>query len=400
MTAQTNDATRTTWVVLIGISLCHMINDVMQSLLAALYPVLAQEFTLQFWQIGAMTLAFQGTASILQPVVGFMTDKRPAPWALPLGMASTLLGVAMLAYATAYPALLAGASLIGIGSAIFHPESSRIARAASGGKFGTAQSFFQVGGNAGTALGPLLAALVVVPLGRPAVIWFAVLALLGMLILSRIAVWYAALARRAAARGGARPRATLPRRQIVMAIAVLAILTASKNAYTASMGSYYTFFLMDRFGLEVEWAQKMLFLYLAAAAVGVIAGGLVGDRIGPLAVIWVSILGVLPLTLALPHLSLVPMAVVSVVIGGVMASAFPAIVVYAQELLPGRVGLVAGIFFGFAFGMGGISAAVLGLLADLRGIAWVFQMCSVLPAVGLIAIFLPRRAPHMATGPA
>jgi MFS transporter, FSR family, fosmidomycin resistance protein len=400
MTAQTNDATRTTWVVLIGISLCHMINDVMQSLLAALYPVLAQEFSLQFWQIGAMTLAFQGTASVLQPLVGFLTDKRPAPWALPLGMASTLLGVAMLAYATAYPALLAGASLIGIGSAIFHPESSRIARAASGGKFGTAQSFFQVGGNAGTALGPLLAALVVVPLGRPAVIWFAVLALLGMLILSRIAVWYAAVARRAAARGGARPRATLPRRQIVMAIAVLAILTASKNAYTASMSSYYTFFLIDRFALPVEWAQKMLFLYLAAAAVGVIAGGLVGDRVGPLVVIWVSILGVLPLTLALPHLSLVPMAAVSVVIGGIMASAFPAIVVYAQELLPGRVGLVAGIFFGFAFGMGGISAALLGWLADMRGIAWVFQMCSVLPAVGLIAILLPRRAPRMATGAA
>ena len=396
----TPDIPRTTWAVLIGISLCHMINDVMQSLLAALYPVLAQEFSLSFMQIGMMTLAFQGTASLLQPVVGLVTDKRPMPWGLPLGMGSTLIGVSLLAYATDYAGLLAGATLIGIGSAIFHPESSRIARAASGGKFGTAQSFFQVGGNAGSALGPLLAALVVVPLGRPAVVWFVVMALAGILILSRIAAWYSAVAKRAAASGAMRPRATLPRRQIVWAIAILAILTASKNAYTASLASYYTFFLIDRFALPVEWAQKMLFLYLAAAAVGVIAGGLVGDRIGPVAVIWVSILGVLPLTLALPYLPLVPTAIVSVLIGAIMASAFPAIVVYAQELLPGRVGLVAGIFFGFAFGMGGISAAVLGMLADVNGIAWVFQMCAFLPALGLLTYFLPTRASRIAAGAA
>lgn len=400
MTIAANDAARTTWTVLIGISLCHMINDVMQSLLAALYPVLAQEFSLSFWQIGVMTLAFQGTASLLQPLVGWITDKRSMPWALPVGMGSTLIGVGLLAYAEDYAGLLAGAGLIGIGSAIFHPESSRIARAASGGKFGTAQSFFQVGGNAGSALGPLLAALLVVPLGRPAVVWFVVMALLGMLILSRIAAWYSGVAKRAAAQGAMRPRATLPRRQIILAITVLALLTASKNAYTASMSSYYTFFLIDRFDLAVEWAQKMLFLYLAAAAVGVIAGGLVGDRIGPLAVIWVSILGVLPLTLALPYLGLISTAIVSILIGGIMASAFPAIVVFAQELLPGRVGLVAGIFFGFAFGVGGISAALLGMLADANGIAWVFQMCAFLPALGLATILLPTTKARIAAGAA
>lgn len=400
MTIAANDAARTTWTVLIGISLCHMINDVMQSLLAALYPVLAQEFSLSFWQIGVMTLAFQGTASLLQPLVGWITDKRSMPWALPVGMGSTLIGVGLLAYAEDYAGLLAGAGLIGIGSAIFHPESSRIARAASGGKFGTAQSFFQVGGNAGSALGPLLAALLVVPLGRPAVVWFVVMALLGMLTLSRIAAWYSGVAKRAAAQGAMRPRATLPRRQIILAITVLALLTASKNAYTASMSSYYTFFLIDRFDLAVEWAQKMLFLYLAAAAVGVIAGGLVGDRIGPLAVIWVSILGVLPLTLALPYLGLISTAIVSILIGGIMASAFPAIVVFAQELLPGRVGLVAGIFFGFAFGVGGISAALLGMLADANGIAWVFQMCAFLPALGLATILLPTTKARIAAGAA
>jgi len=388
------------WLVLVGVSLCHAINDVMQSLLAALYPVLAQDFALSFWQIGVMTLAFQGTASVLQPLVGLVTDKRPMPWLLPLGMGASLIGVGFLAFAAQYSGLLAGAMLIGIGSAVFHPESSRIARAASGGRFGVAQSLFQLGGNFGSAIGPLLAALVVVPLGRPSVAWFILLAMAGMVILQRVAAWYAGVVRRAAASGALRPRATLPRRKIIAAISVLAVLTASKNAYTASLGSYYTFFLIDRFGLEIEWAQKMLFLYLAASAAGVMLGGLVGDRIGPLAVIWVSILGALPLTLLLPYLGLYGTGVVSVLIGLIMASAFPAIVVYAQDLLPGRVGLVAGIFFGFAFGMGGIAAALLGVMADWRGIAWVFQVCAFLPAFGLITILLPRRGQLIAAGAA
>lgn len=400
MSMRSDQASQTTWLVLVGVSLCHAINDVMQSLLAALYPLLAQDFALSFSQIGVMTLAFQGTASVLQPLVGFVTDKRPMPVLLPLGMGSTLVGVGLLAYATDYVGLLAGAVLIGVGSAIFHPESSRIARAASGGRFGIAQSLFQLGGNAGSALGPLLAALVVVPLGRPSVAWFILLALLGMVILQQVASWHAGVVRRAASAGSVHPRPTLPRRRIIGAIAVLAVLTASKNAYTASLGSYYTFFLIDRFGLEIEWAQKMLFLYLAASAVGVILGGLFGDRIGPLAVIWVSILGVLPFTLALPHLGLYATGAMSVLIGLIMASAFPAIVVYAQELLPGRVGLVAGIFFGFAFGMGGIAAALLGVMADLRGIAWVFQVCAFLPILGLVTILLPRQSERIAAGAA
>lgn len=398
MPSRPDQASRTTWLILVGVSLCHAINDIMQSLLAALYPLLAQDFALSFSQIGVMTLAFQGTASILQPVVGLITDKRPMPLLLPLGMGATLVGVGLLAYAGDYAGLLAGAILIGIGSAVFHPESSRIARAASGGRFGVAQSLFQLGGNAGSAFGPLMAALIVVPLGRPSVAWFILLALLGMVILQWVAVWYAGVVRRAAAKGPVQFAPTLSRGRIIWAMAILAILTASKNAYTASLGSYYTFFLIDRFGLGIEWAQKMLFLYLAAAAVGVMLGGLIGDRIGPLVVIWVSILGALPLTLALPYLGLYGTAVVSVLIGLIMASAFPAIVVFAQDLLPGRVGLVAGIMFGFAFGMGGIAAAVVGLLADLRGIAWVFQVCAFLPLVGLFTIFLPRQSDRMQTG--
>lgn len=383
-------AATTTWIVLIGISVCHMINDVMQSLLAALYPLLADEFGLAFWQIGLMTLAFQGTASLLQPLVGWVTDRRPMPQSLPFGMGSTLVGLGLLAYAPNYAGLLAGAMLIGIGSAIFHPESSRIARLASGGKFGTAQSFFQVGGNAGSALGPLLAAFIVVPMGRPSVALFAIFAMIGIFILNRIGAWYAALARMPGAlRPGRAP--DLPRSRIVWALVVLAVLTFSKNAYTAGISSFYTFFVIEMYGLSVQGAQLMLFLFLIASAIGVMAGGLVGDRVGPLTVIWVSIVGVLPLTLLLPHVGVVVSGVLVFAIGLILASAFPAIVVYAQELLPGRVGLVAGIFFGFAFGMGGIAAAILGALADIRGIIWVYQVIAVLPALGLLTIFLPRR---------
>ncbi|MCC5962380.1 MAG: MFS transporter [Rhodobacteraceae bacterium] len=387
----TTPAAKTTWLVLVAISLCHMINDIMQSLLAALYPLLALEFDLSFWQIGLMTFAFQVTASLLQPLVGLVTDKRPMPQSLPVGMGSTLLGLVLLATAPNYAGLLAGAMLIGIGSAVFHPEASRVARLASGGKFGTAQSLFQVGGNFGSALGPLLAAFIVVPLGRPSVAAFALLAMLGMLILNRVGAWYGALARAQANGRGQVAGHGLSRRHVTWAIVVLAVLTFSKNAYTASLTSYYTFFLIERFDMGIVPAQQMLFLFLAATAAGVMLGGLIGDRFGPLVVIWGSILGVLPFTLMLPYMGLAMTGVVSVVIGLILASAFPAIVVYAQALLPGRVGLVAGIFFGFAFGMGGIAAAVLGVLADARGIIWVFQACAFLPLLGLLTIFLPGR---------
>ena len=389
--AATTPAERTTWLVLIAISLCHMINDIMQSLLAALYPLLALEFDLSFWQIGLMTFAFQVTASLFQPVVGLVTDRHPMPQSLPVGMGSTLSGLVLLAMAPNYMGLLAGAMLIGVGSAVFHPEASRVARLASGGKFGTAQSLFQVGGNFGSALGPLLAAFIVVPLGRPSVAAFAILALIGMVILNRVGLWYGALARASAAKGRVKATHGLSRNRVIWAIVVLAILTFSKNAYTASLSSYYTFFLIERFDLSIVSAQQMLFLFLAATAAGVMLGGLIGDRFGPLVVIWGSILGVLPFTMMLPHVGLVMTGVLSVVIGMIIASAFPAIVVYAQALLPGRVGLVAGIFFGFAFGMGGIAAAVLGVLADSRGILWVYQVCAFLPALGLATIFLPSR---------
>lgn len=387
----TSPAARTSWLVLVAISLCHMINDIMQSLLAALYPLLQLEFDLSFWQIGLMTFAFQVTASLLQPVVGLVTDKRPLPQSLPIGMGSTLLGLVLLATASNYGGLLTGAMLIGVGSAVFHPEASRVARLASGGKFGTAQSLFQVGGNAGSAMGPLLAAFIVVPMGRPSVAAFAVLAMVGMLILNRVGLWYGALARAQAKGARLEPRHGLSRRHVTWAIIVLAVLTFSKNAYTAGLTSYYTFFLIERFDLGIEAAQQMLFLFLAATAAGVMLGGLIGDRFGPLVVIWGSILGVLPFTLMLPYVGLLATGVLSVVIGVIIASAFPAIVVYAQALLPGRVGLVAGIFFGFAFGMGGIAAAVLGVLADARGIEWVFQVCAFLPVLGLLTIFLPGR---------
>ena len=378
----------TAWAVLVAISLCHMINDIMQSMLAAIYPLLRQEFALSYWQIGLMTFAFQVTASLLQPVVGAVTDKNPMPRSLAVGMGATVVGVLMLALAHEYWVLLAGAMLIGVGSSIFHPESSRVARVASGGRFGTAQSLFQLGGNFGTALGPLLAAFVVVPLGRPSIALFSAMAMLGSAILWRIGTW--AEGRRKA--GGAKPAALpgLTRGRVMAAILVLALLTFTKNIYTASISSYYTFFLIEKFQLGTQQAQLMLFLFLAGMAGGVMLGGLVGDRIGPLKVIWFSILGILPFTLALPHVGLVATGVLTVIIGLILASAFPAIVVSAQELVPGRTGLIAGIFFGFAFGMGGIAAAVLGVVADAKGIEFVYKICSFLPLMGLLTVFLPR----------
>lgn len=379
----------TQYLVILSIALCHFINDVMQSVLSASYPLLHAEFALSYSQIGLMTLAFMGTASVLQPLIGTLTDRRPFPQAMTLGMGSTLLGLVLLAYATSYPLLLAGATLIGVGSAVFHPEASRVARAAAGRRFGTAQSFFQVGGNLGHAAGPLLTAFIVVPSGRASVAWFALLAMAGMLILNQIGRWHAAH-RRSGKRAVPALEHGLALRKVQITIAVLAFLVFTKNLYMASLGSYYTFFLIERFDLTTQQAQMMLFLFLAASAAGVIFGGPIGDRIGTRAVIWVSIIGVLPFTLALPYANLLGTGLLTVAIGLVMSSAFPAILVFAQELVPGRVGLIAGIFFGLSFGIGGLAAAALGVLADARGIEYVYQLSALVPALGLAALALPR----------
>ncbi|TNC50494.1 MFS transporter [Rubellimicrobium rubrum] len=380
----------TVWAVLGGVALCHCINDIMQSLVSAIYPLLEEEFALSYAQIGFLTFAFTVTASVLQPLVGVVTDKRPLPLALPLGMGATLLGIVTLAFAPSYAVLVSGAMLIGLGSAIFHPEASRVARAASGGRFGTAQSVFQVGGNVGHAAGPLLAAFIVAPFGRSSLLYFTLGTMLGITVLWRVADWYRK-------RPPAPPRATrdqgvasLSRSRVMGALIVLGILVFTKNAYTSSLSSFYTFYVIERFGLSAQQSQLMLFVFLGAMAAGVLIGGPMGDRFGPLAVIWFSILGVLPFTLALPFASLWGSVVLTAVIGVVISSAFPAILVFAQELVPGRVGLINGIFFGLAFGMGGIAAAGLGALADARGIEYVYQVCAWLPALGLLTIFLPR----------
>lgn len=380
----------TVYAIILAVSFCHFLNDVMQSLLAALYPMLKEGYGLDFWQIGVLTLTFQGTASLLQPLIGIYTDKRPMPYSLPAGMASTLVGLVLLAYAGSYVMLLIGAALIGFGSAIFHPESSRVARMASGGRYGLAQSLFQVGGNVGTAIGPLLAAFIVVPRGQESVSWFSLVALLGMVILWRVSVWYASYRVAAAKRPAVSKALPFPRPKIVIALAVLALLTFSKNVYMASLSSYYTFYVIDKFGVSVQQSQILLFILLGAAAVGTIVGGPIGDRFGAKTVIWFSILGVLPFTLALPYVDLLWTGILSAIIGMILASAFPAIVVFAQELVPGRVGMVAGIFFGFAFGMGGLGAALLGIVADAKGIDFVYTICSFLPLLGLLTIFLPN----------
>jgi FSR family fosmidomycin resistance protein-like MFS transporter len=380
----------TAFGVLIAISVCHMLNDTMQSLLSALYPMLKEDYGLAFWQIGLLTLAFQVTASLLQPLIGLYTDKRPLPYSLPFGSASTLLGLVLLATASSYPLLVMGACFIGIGSAIFHPESSRVARLASGGRYGLAQSVFQVGGNFGTAAGPLLAAFIVVPRGQGSVAWFTVAALLSMVILWQVGGWYSRYRANAAKRPAGPTPVRLPRDTVRTALIVLALLTFSKNIYMASLSSYYTFYVIEKFGVTVQDSQVMLFILLGAAAVGTIIGGPIGDRVGARTVIWFSILGVLPFTLAMPYADLFWTQVLSAIIGLVLASAFPAIVVFAQELVPGRVGLIAGIFFGFAFGMGGLAAAVLGVVADAKGIAYVYTICSYLPLLGLLTVFLPN----------
>ena len=358
----------TAYAVLFAISLCHLLNDTMQALLPALYPVLKSAFNLDFGQIGLITLTFQLTASLLQPAVGFYTDHRPQPYSLVAGMGLSLTGLLVLSVAPTYHLLLLSAALVGMGSAVFHPESSRVARMASGGRHGLAQSLFQMGGNAGSALGPLLAAFVVVPRGQRSVAWFSAAALAGMIILSRVGAWYNAHRRSAAKiRSATRPH-DLPRGKVVGALTILLILVFSKNVYLASISSYYTFFLIERFGLSVQSAQLHLFVFLGAVAAGTIIGGPVGDRLGRKWVIWASILGVLPFTLALPYVNLFWTGVLSVAIGVILASAFSAILVFAQELVPGRVGMVSGLFFGFAFGTAGIGAALLGDLADRGGI--------------------------------
>lgn len=363
----------------------------MQSVLAAIYPILKINYALSFGQIGLLTFAFQFTASLLQPAIGAYTDKRPISYALPIGMGFSLVGLLLLSSAGYYGLLLLAAALVGLGSAVFHPESSRIARLASGGRYGAAQSVFQLGGNFGTASGPLLAAFIIVPNGQSFVAWFGLAALVAMAILTWVSRWYGAFRRASAGRPAPDKTLVHSRRRVIGALVVLALLVFTKNIYVASFISFYTFFVIERFGVTVQDAQVLLFLFLGAMAAGTLIGGPIGDRIGAKAVIWVSILGVLPFTLMLPYADQFWTSVLTVIIGVVLASAFPAIVVFAQELVPGRVGLIAGVFFGFAFGMGGISAAVLGQVADARGIVYVFQICSFLPFLGLLTVFLPRQ---------
>jgi MFS transporter, FSR family, fosmidomycin resistance protein len=383
---------KTVLEILAVISVCHLLNDMMASLLPAIYPLLKDSFHLDFAQVGLITLTYQLTASLLQPLVGLHTDRHPQPYSLPAGMAFTLIGLILLALARSFPMVLGAAALVGTGSSVFHPESSRVARMASGGQHGLAQSLFQLGGNAGLALGPLLAAIVILPKGQSNVAWFSLAALLGMILLARVSYWAKAHMRslRSSHERHHRPHAPVSRRKVGVSVAILLALLFSKYFYLASITSYYTFYLMSTFHMPVRDAQIYLFVFLGAVALGTIAGGPIGDRIGRKRVIWGSILGVLPFTLILPYANLFWTGILSVVIGLILSSAFPAIVVYGQELIPGRVGMISGLFFGFAFGMAGLGAAVLGELADLTSIRFVYLVCSVLPAVGLLAAFLPN----------
>jgi MFS transporter, FSR family, fosmidomycin resistance protein len=375
--------------ILMAISASHMLNDVMQSLAPALYPVFRDKMALSFFQTGVITFVFQATASLLQPFIGLFTDRRPMNALLPAGMAFTLIGLVGLAFADTYPLLLVAVALIGVGSAVFHPEASRVARAASGGRHGFAQSLFQVGGNFGQSTGPLLAAFVVVPFGQRSVLAFTLFALTAVVLLTGVSRWYASHRAKPKVVDAAAPRATLPRAVVIRTLAVLIIMLFSKVLYLASIGSYYTFYLMQTFGVSLQTSQLMLFVFLASVAAGTFLGGPIADRIGAKYVIWGSILGVLPFTLLLPHLGLVATAICSIAIGLIISSAFSAIVVYAQELTPGNVGAVAGLFFGLSFGLGGIGAALLGALADKTSLTFVYQVCAFLPAVGLLGALLP-----------
>jgi MFS transporter, FSR family, fosmidomycin resistance protein len=386
--------------VLLAISFCHLLNDMMQALLPAMYPMLKTAFHLDFGQVGLITLTFQLTASLLQPAIGLYTDHHPKPYSLMAGMGCTLVGLLCLSATRSFPGLLVSAGLVGLGSAVFHPESSRVARMASGGRHGLAQSLFQVGGNTGSAIGPLLAAFVVLPRGQRSVAWFSAAALVGMTVLFKVGGWYRRQrARLAAVRSAApvRPASLTPGR-VRLALAVLIVLIFSKYIYLTSISSYFTFYLIHRFGVGVQSAQLHLFAFLAAVAAGTIIGGPVGDRFGRKLVIWCSILGVLPFTLAMPYVNLFWTGVLSVVIGFVLASAFSAILVYAQELVPGRVGMISGLFFGFAFGIAGIGAAVLGRVADHTSIEFVYHVCAYLPALGLLTAWLPAIEVHDRAG--
>jgi FSR family fosmidomycin resistance protein-like MFS transporter len=377
--------------VLVALSVSHLLNDTIQALLPSIYPLLKESYGLSFTQIGFLTFTTQVTASLMQPLVGVYTDKRPLPYSLPIGMSLTLVGLVMLSLAGDFPVLLIASALVGIGSAIFHPEASRLARMASGGRHGFAQSLFQVGGNFGTSLGPLAAAFVVMPRGQIHMLWFTSLAVLAIVLLHRVGRWYQ---RRlsSATRGRAHhqiPRSPFPRRTVILGIAVLIVLVFSKYVYLSSLTSYYTFYLIEKFQLPAAETQVYLFVFLFAVAAGTIIGGPVGDRFGRKRVIWISILGTAPFALWMPHASLAGTVALSVIIGVILASAFSAILVYAQELVPGKVGLIGGLFFGFAFGVAGVGSAVLGKLADRTSILHVFELCSYLPLIGLLTAFLP-----------
>lgn len=378
--------------VLIALSVTHLLNDMIQSLIPAIYPIIKEAYRLDFGQIGLITLTFQVSASLLQPAVGLYTDKHPMPYSMVVGMGFTLSGLIGLAYAGSYGFLLLSAACVGIGSSIFHPEATRMARNASGGQHGLAQGIFQVGGQTGGALGPLLAAFIIVPRGQGSLAWFSVAALVAMMLMVWTAASYARLdkARPPKAAVASAPAARPGKRSVALAITILIILLFSKNAYSASFSSFYTFYLMGKFGISIQNSQVMLFLFLASSAAGALAGGMLGDRIGRNKIIWFSILGALPFTLILPYADLFWTGVLTIVINLIMSSAFAAILIYALELLPGRVGLVGGFFYGLSFGLGGLAAALLGEFADILGIEMVYKICSFIPLMGLLAWFLPR----------
>ncbi len=387
-------AATSTFGFVLALTFAHLLNDVMQSLIPAIYPIIKDKYALNFGQIGLITLAFQMTASMLQPVVGIYTDKRPSPYSTIVGMGCTLLGLLILSRAGTFASLLIGSAIVGTGSSIFHPEAVRMARAASGGRHGFAQSLFQVGGQTGQAIGPLLAAFIVVPRGQSSLAWFSLIALVAMLVLFRVGTWYQQhsleVAAKTAATGGPAKTAVSPLASTTLPIAILILLMFSKSAYTASLSNYLTFYFIDKFHMSVQASQVLLFVFLVSQAAGSLIGGYVGDRIGRHEIIWFSILGALPFTLALPYVGLTASVLLTIIIGMIMASAFPAILVYALELLPGRIGMVAGAFYGLTFGLGALSAALLGKIADWTSLSTVYVLCSYLPLIGLATWFLPR----------
>ncbi|MDB5256846.1 MAG: Fosmidomycin resistance protein [Chitinophagaceae bacterium] len=390
-TTITSGAEKTIFSILFAISFSHLLNDTIQSIIPAIYPIVKESLQLNFTQVGLITLTFQLSASILQPVVGLYTDRKPQPYSLAIGMGFSLLGLVIISQTETFPMLLLSVALIGIGSSIFHPEASRIAHLASGGKRGLAQSIFQLGGNTGSSLGPLLAALIIVPFGKTSILWFTLVALLAIIILRWVGSWYAQQMLRSIEKKktSQETRPTYSRKKIIFSIGILLVLIFSKNVYIASMTSYFTFYLMDKFDLSVQTSQYYLFAFLFSIAAGTFLGGPIGDRFGRKYVIWISILGAAPFTIMLPYANLFWTGILIVPIGVILASAFSAILVYAQELIPGKVGTIAGLFFGFAFGVAGMGSAVLGKVADEHSISYVYQICSFLPLIGILTVFLP-----------